>query len=71
MFSLRLGTQDLLDTGTEQRPIGLGEREVAPEIEQGALADAAAAAFREDQAMGDVAFAVGGSADLVAADEHG
>ena len=37
---------------------------MAPEIEQGALADAAAAAFREDQAMGEVTFAVGGSAGL-------
>ena len=34
-----LGAQDLLETGTEQWPTGLREIEVAPEIEQGALAE--------------------------------
>ena len=66
-----LGTQDLLDPGTQQRPIGLRDSEVATEIEQGTLADAGAAAFGADQAMGEVAFAVGGRAGLGAADEHG
>ena len=66
-----LGTQDLLDPRTQQRPIGLRDREVATEIEQGTLADAGAAALGADQAMGEVAFAVGGGAGLGAADEHG
>ena len=66
-----LGAQDLLETGTEQWPSGLREIEVAPEIEQGALADAGAAAFGTDEAMGEVVFAVGGSAGMGAAHEHG
>ena len=66
-----LGAQDLLETGTEQWPTGLREIEVAPEIEQGALADAGAAAFGTDQAMGEVVFAVGASAGMGAAHEHG
>ena len=65
-----LGTQELIETGTEQRP-GLGEREVATEIEQGALANASADTLGTDQAIGEVVFAVGGSAGLSAADEHG
>ena len=47
------------------------EREVATEIEQGALADASAATNGTDEAMGEVVFAVGGRAGLSAADEHG
>ena len=66
-----LAAQELLETGTEQWPSGLGEIEVAPEIEQGALADAGAAAFGTDEAMGEVVFAVGGSAGMGAAHEHG
>ena len=66
-----LGTQELIETGTEQRPSGLGEREVATEIEQGALANASADTLGTDQAIGEVVFAVGGSAGLSAADEHG
>ena len=44
---------------------------MATEIEQGALADASAAANGTDEAMGEVVFAVGGRAGLSAADEHG
>ena len=66
-----LGTQELIETGTEQRPRGLGEREVAAEIEQGALANASADTLGTDQAIGEVVFAVGGGAGLSAADEHG
>ena len=47
------------------------EREVATEIEQGALADASAVAYGTDKAMGEVVIAVGGRAGLSAADEHG
>ena len=43
---------------------------MAPEVEQGTLLDAGAAAFGTDQAMGEVTFPVGGSAGLGAADEH-
>ena len=49
--------------GNEQRPSGLGEREVATEIEQGALANASADTLGTDQAIGEVVFAVGGTAD--------
>ena len=55
-----LGTQELIETGTEQRPRGLGEREVAAEIEQGTLANASADTLGTDQAIGEVVFAVGG-----------
>ena len=67
----RLGTQELIETGTEQRPRGLGDREVAAEIEQGTLANASADTLGTDQAIGEVVFAVGGGAGLSAADEHG
>ena len=66
-----LGTQNLLDPGTQQPPIRRRHSEVATEIEQGTLADACAVALRADQAMGEVACAVGGCAGLGAADEHG
>ena len=57
-----LGTEDLIETGTEQGPGGLGQGEVAPEIEQGTLADAGADALGTDQTVGEVGFAVGGGA---------
>ena len=49
-----LGVEDLLDPGTQQRPIGLGEREVAAEIEQGTLPNAGADALGGDEAMGEI-----------------
>ena len=66
-----VGTQNLLDAGTQQPPVRRRHSEVATEIEQGTLAHARAAALRADQAMGEVAFAVGGCAGLGAAHEHG
>ena len=66
-----LGAEKLLDTRAQQRPIGLRDREMAAEIEHRALADAGAAALGLDEAMGEVAFAVGGGAGLGAAYEHG
>ena len=44
---------------------------MAAEIEHRALADAGAAALGSDEAMGEVAFAVGGGAGLGTAYEHG
>ena len=66
-----LGAEKLLDTGAQQRPIGLRDREMAAEIEHRALADAGAAALGLNEAMGKVVFAVGGGAGLGTAYEHG
>ena len=66
-----LRAQELIEAPTEGGPAGLRDEEVATEIEQGALADAGADAFGADQAVGEVAFAVGGGASLGTADEHG
>ena len=59
-----------LDALAERGPAFAVDVEVAAEVEQGALADAAAVAFGAHQAVGVVAGAVG-LTGLGAADEHG
>ena len=66
-----LRAEQLIDPSAQQRPIGLRDREMAAEIEEGALAHAGAASFGSHEAMREVAFAVGGGAGLRAAHEHG
>ena len=66
-----LAAQELFEADTEQRPVGLRDGEVAPEIEQGTLADASADTFGMDQPKGEVAVAAGGGAGLGATHEHG
>ena len=46
-----LAGQDVVDTGAQQRPLRLGDIEVAAEIEQGALAHGVSDALGVDQAM--------------------
>ena len=63
--------QGVGDAVAEQRPLRLGNVEVAPEVEQGALAHGAAEAFGVDEAMREVGLTVGGAAGLGAPNEHG
>ena len=67
----RLAGQGVGDAGAQQRPARLGNVEVAPEVEQGALAHGATEAFGVDQPMGEVGLAVVGAAGLGAPNEHG
>ena len=64
------GVDRHLDARAERGPASAVDVEVAAEVEQGALADAAAVAFGAHQAVGVVAGAVG-LTGLGAADEHG
>ena len=66
---LRLAGQRLLDALAQQRPQAAVDVEVAAEVDQRALADPAAVAFRTDQAVGVVGPAVG-LPGLGAPDEH-
>ena len=66
-----LAGQGVCDAGAEQRPVRLGDVEVASEVEQGALADGVAEAFGADQTMGEVGLSVDGAAGLGAPNEHG
>ena len=66
----RLAGQDVVDASAQRRPLGLGDVEVAPEIEQGALADGVSDALGVHQAMGEVGFSVLGPAGLCASNEH-
>ena len=66
----RLAGQDVVATGADQRPLRLGNVEVASEIEQGALADGVADALGVDEAMREVGLSVGGPPGLGAANEH-
>ena len=59
-----LAGQGVCDAGAEQRPVRLGDVEVASEVEQGALADGVAEAFGADQTMGEVGLSVVGAAGL-------
>ncbi len=65
-----LAVEDLLDALAQQRPVVAVDGEVAAEVEQRALAHAAAVALGADQAVGVVDGAVGG-AGPGASDEHG
>ena len=67
---LALAVEDLLDALAQQRPEVAFDVEVAAEVEQGSLADAAAVALGADEAVGVVDGAVGG-AGPGASDEHG
>ena len=58
---LALAVEDLLDALAQQRPAVAFDVEVAAEVEQRALADAAAVAFGADEAVGVVDGAVGGA----------
>jgi hypothetical protein len=62
--------QQLLNACAQLRPALLGQREMAPEIEQGDLAHLAAHAPALDQPVGRVGFPRGGIARLGSADEH-
>ena len=66
----RLAGQDVFDAGAQQRPLCLGDVEVAPEIEQGALTDGASDALGVDEAMGEVGLSVLGPPGLGAPHEH-
>ena len=66
-----LAGQRVGDAGAQQRPLWLGNVEVAPEVEQGALAHGVAEAFGVDQPMGEVGLAVAGASGLGAPNEHG
>ena len=66
----RLTVEDLVDALAQCGPLGLGNLEVAAEVEQGALADLGAGALAAHEAVGVVGLAVG-MAGLGASDEHG
>ena len=66
----RLAGQDVVDAGAQQRPLCLGDVEVAPEIEQGALTDGSSDALGVNQAMGAVGLSVLGPPSLGAPNEH-
>ena len=66
----RLAGQDVVDAGAQLRPLHLGDVEVAPEIEQGALPHGVSDALGVHQAMGEVGFAVLGPPGLGAPNEH-
>ena len=55
----------------QARPVRAPDREVAPEIEKGTLADPVPLAAVLDQAKGDVVAAVAGGACLGLSNEHG
>ena len=65
-----LAGQDVVDAGAQQRPLCLGDVEVAPEIEQGALTDGIFDALGVDQAMREVGLSVLGPPGLGAPNEH-
>ena len=67
----RLAGQGVGDAGAQQRPLWLRNVEVAPEVEQGALAHGVAEALGVDEPMGEVGLAVAGASGLGAPNEHG
>ena len=70
-YQRRLARQGVGDAGAQQRPVCLGNVEVAPEVEQGALAHGAAEAFGVHEAMREVGLTRIGPAGLGAPNEHG
>ena len=66
-----LAGQEVVDAGAQLRPLGLGDVEVSPEIEQGALADGVSDALVVDEPMGEVGLSVVRAPCLGAANEHG
>ena len=67
----RLAGQEVVDTGAQLRPLGLGDVEVAPEIEQCALPDGVSDALVVNEPMGEVGLSVVRTPCLCAANEHG
>ena len=67
---LALAVEQLLDAGAQHRPVTAFDREVAPQVEQGALADLLAAAFRADKAMRIIDLATVAGSGSGAPDEH-
>jgi len=70
-YQRRLPTQQRLDACTQGRPVRLIQIEVAAQVQQRALPDLAADAFRAHQPVGEIAFTGVGVTRLSAADEHG
>ena len=62
--------QDVIDAGAQQRPVCLGDVEMAAEIELGALADSVSDALGMDEAMGEVGLSVLRASGLCAPHEH-
>ena len=62
--------QEVVDAGAQLRPLGLGDVEMAPEIEQGALPDGVADALAMDEPMGEVGLSVVCAPCLCASNEH-
>ena len=67
----RLTAQRIVDAGAQQRPVRLRNIEVATEVEEGALAHAAAEAFGVHEAMREVGLSVLSPPGLGAPNEHG
>ena len=67
---LALAVEQLLDAGAQDRPVPSLDREVAPQIEKGTLADPVAAALRAHQAMREIDLAASTGAGPGAPDEH-
>ena len=65
-----LAGQEVVDAGAQLRPLGLGDVEMAPEIEQGALPDGVADALAMDEPMGEVGLSVVCAPCLCASNEH-
>jgi hypothetical protein len=65
-----LASEQGVDAGTQARPVGLRQVEMAAEIEQGDLTHLLANALGGDQAMGEVRFVSGFVPGCCPADEH-
>ena len=68
---LGLAVELLLDPAAQHRPVPPLDREVAPQVEQGALADLPAVALRANKAMGIIDLAALAGSGPGAANEHG
>ena len=68
---IALAVEQLPDAGAQNRPVMAFEREVAAEVEQGALANRLACALRAHQAMRIIHLAARAGAGSGAPDEHG
>ena len=66
-----LAGQEVVDAGAQLRPLGLGDVEMAPEIEQSALSDGVSDALVVDEPMCEVGLSVVCALCLSAANEHG
>ena len=66
-----LAIEQLADTGAQERPVLAFDREVAAEVEQGALSDLVLVALALNETVGVIGFAVLSCAGFGASDEHG